>query len=43
MIANVLIFWRHLFGVVTSQFRVLIDDVSNVESLNMAPKGLRKD
>ena len=40
MIANVLIFWRHLFGVVTSQFRVLIDDVSNVESLNMAPKGL---
>ena len=32
--------WRRLFGVVTSQFRVLIDDVSNVESLNMAPKGL---
>ena len=35
--------WRHLFGVVTSQFRVLIDDVSNVESLNMAPKGLNDD
>ena len=33
--------WRYLFGVVTSQFRVLIDDVSNFESLNMAPKGLK--